>query len=51
MTNNPTANEIAEFVRNNMAELNQHPMDYQDHYEYILGVYQRWLEREETENE
>lgn len=37
------ANEIAEFVRDNMFELNKHPMDYQEHYEYIKELYIKWL--------
>lgn len=36
------ASEIAQFVRDNMFELNNHPMDYQDHYDYIVKVYARW---------
>lgn len=37
------ANEIAEFVRDNMAELEKHPMDYQNHFEYIKELYIKWL--------
>lgn len=37
------ANEIAEFVRDNMSELNDHPMDYQEHFDYIKDIYIKWL--------
>lgn len=38
------ANTVAEFVRDNMFELNDHPMDYQDHFEFIKQLYMKWLE-------
>lgn len=34
-----TADQVASFVRDNMFELEKHPMDYQDHYEYIRTLY------------
>lgn len=34
---------VAEFVRDNMFELNKHPMDYQEHYDYIKELYIKWL--------
>lgn len=37
------ANEIAEFVRDNMGELENHPMDYQEHFDYIKDLYIKWL--------
>lgn len=40
------ANEIAEFVRDNMPGLLEHPFDYDDHFEYIKQLYFNWLKRE-----
>jgi len=37
--------EIAYFCRDNMFELNKHPMDYDDHFDYIIQVYQEWQEK------
>lgn len=37
---------IAEFVRDNMFELNNHPMDYQDHYDHIVDTYQAWQKQQ-----
>lgn len=39
------SNQIAEFVRDNMFELNDHPMDYDSHYQYIIDVYEQHLKR------
>ncbi len=33
------SHEVADFVRDSMFELEHHPMDYQDHYEYIRELY------------
>ncbi len=41
-----TASQVAQFVRDNMFELNKHPMDYQDHYDYIIKLYEKWLEEQ-----
>lgn len=39
------ASIIADFVRDNMFELNKHPMDYEDHYEYIIKLYTAYMNR------
>lgn len=31
--------QVANFVRDNMFELNKHPMDYGDHYDYVVRLY------------
>lgn len=36
------ANEVAEFVRDNMDKLMEHPMDYQDHYDFIYSLFIDW---------
>lgn len=38
------AMEMAEFIRDNMAELNKHPTDYDDHYSYIIDLYNRYTQ-------
>ena len=38
------ANCVAQFCRDNMFELNNHPMDYQDHYDYIYELYKKYLD-------
>lgn len=44
--NTYVANQVAEFVRDNMFELKDHPMDYQDHFTYIIKVYAKWLDEQ-----
>jgi len=36
--------EIAYFCRDNMFELNDAPMDYDDHFDYIVNLYYKYLE-------
>ena len=38
---------VADFVRDNMFELNDHPMDYQDHYDYIIKLFKEHGEQAE----
>lgn len=44
-----TACQVAGFVRDNMFELNKHPMDYQDHFDYIIKLYEKWLKEQVAE--
>jgi len=37
------AEQVANFCRDNMMELNSHPMDYQDHHEYIEKLYRDYV--------
>lgn len=39
------SNQIAQFVRDNMHELNNAPTDYNDHYQYIIDTYEQHLNR------
>lgn len=36
------ATEVAMFVRDNMFELEKHPMDYQDHFDFIYELFIEW---------
>ena len=40
------SDEIADFVRDCEFEISQHPMDYEAHFNYIKGLYFKYLERQ-----
>ncbi len=44
---NYMATEIAYFCRDKMFELNDHPMDYDDHFDYIIALYKKWLKEQD----
>lgn len=35
--------EIAYFCRDNMFRLEDHPMDYDDHFDYIVKIYNEYV--------
>jgi len=41
-------NMVAEFARDNMFELDKHPMDYQEHHDYIVELFNKWLLKEDA---